>query len=163
MTIIHQSGVIVSARQAGTKPTPKLQANTAFASLVGPTSYFPIASFRIRTDGDYQKAEGSTQAPLSYSNTINNQWDDAQVLTAGDYEAYLDTVTNSATGASATWSGSPRDQWVNCGSQLTWSKQKDTTSTGTGTHVCILEIREVGNASNTSGTFNQTFTVNIDL
>lgn len=143
-------------------PTPKLQAQFIISGLVAPTSHRPIVSMRLQTDGDLQKAEGSTAAALSYVDLPNNQWDDAQTITASDYEVYFDSTTNSMSG-SGTWSGSARDTWLSCGTQRTWSMQKDTTGTGFVTHVIILEIREIANTSNTSGQFNQTFQANIEF
>lgn len=161
MSLIVGQGVVQAVFTGAV--TPFLQANSIVSIIVGPTSNRPLASMRLRTDGDLQSATGSTGAALSYSNLANDQWDDAQALTAGDFEVFFDSTTNSATGAATSWVGATRDSWISCGTQRTWTLEKDSSSTGTGQHVIILEIREIANTSNTSGQFNQTFTVGVDL
>lgn len=153
---------IIAQAAAGGAPTPFLQTNFIVSSITGPTSFRPLASLRLLTGGDLQKAEGSTQAPLSYSNLPNNQWDGGAILTASDYEVYFDSLTNSMIGA-GSWSGDLRDQWLSCGTQRTWTLEKNTSGTGSVSHTIILEIREIANTANTSGQLNQSFTAQVDL
>ena len=122
------------------------------------TPFLALASFRAKTDGIAQKAQGSTQALLSYINLPNDQWHTAHPITGSEYEIYFDSLTNSATGQAGIWTGpSTMDAWQGLGSQQTWTWKKVTANNGIATHVILIEIRNIATPANTTGPVSFSF------
>ncbi len=134
-----------------------LSSTSILSIIVEPTVFLPITSFRAKTDGVAQKASGSTQAPLSYTNLPSGQWHTGSPITGADFEIFFDSLTNTATGPAATFFGSARDTFINLGTQRSWNWQKNTSSFGLSQHVILIEIREIATPSNTTGVRTFTF------
>lgn len=132
--------------------------------VIGPISpYLPLASFRAKTDGVAQKAQGSTAAILSYTDLPNEQWHTGNPITGSLYEIYFDSVTNAPTGPASTWFGDTRDSWLGLGSQRTWTLQKDTASFGLSIHIILVEIRLIATPTTTTGPVSITFRCNYEI
>lgn len=145
--MMAQAGVSAAAQE-----TEGLLLNgQTILSLITPGSHRPITGFRASTDGIAKKAEGSTQAPLTFIALLNDQWHTGHPITGADYEIYFDSLTNTATGQAGTWFGDARDTFLGLNLERTWTWQKDTTADGTASHQIIITIRNIATPADTTG------------
>lgn len=123
-----------------------LEDETIFGNVSSGSSFNPIAGYRLSNNGEALKAEGSTQAPLSY-NRLGIEYLEGGFFNTADYE--VEFVVDSETGSAGTWTGAPRGAatWTNLASTLTWTWQKDTLADGTATANVTATVRRVATPS----------------
>lgn len=125
--------------------------------LADPTSFEPFAGFRANSNGEAEKAQGSTQAPIVWTRLGDDWLINGERVSASDYE--IKAIQISANGA-AVRSGTV-DAWMGLGSTRRWTINKTGTGIGDTNWELDIEIREIADPSNTTGVHRVDLQANI--